>query len=257
MSEKTIKDLDINRIEEKHLIILEKDFILYRRTAKNPLAFQHSSTTFTTAAPIEKQGFYLTYHPTAASYATTRMHTVFKETEDYVGNVRLYQLKVIHKIARILDLNQVCNEQGIERDYLRPDQYFRTEKEQSDFEHELYRLYMKELNNKKIYGVKFKSRKDPEGDCIVFYDNLPHRSIIKKQLCNNTEKTLIKILNLTNKVSFLHAKLQKLFSKMMFFLNGYTISEYVFCEDITDNVVKVDGTNQELLKKINKHPIFL
>ena len=38
---------------------------------------------------------------------------------------------------------------------------------------------LKKLKEKNIYGVQFRSRKDPEGDCLVFYDNLPHIPRIK------------------------------------------------------------------------------
>lgn len=256
MPEKTIKDLDIDKIEERHLIILEKDFTFYRRTSKNPLEFQYSGSTFTTVVPLEIQGFYITHQPSAGYFGANKIHTVFKETENYTGNVKVYQITVRHRIERILDLNQLCSEQEIEPEYLRPDKYFKTKEEQIDFEKELHKLYVQKLKNKRLHGIKFRSRKDPEGDCIVFYDNLPHLSIMRNWLINNTEKSLVKILNLTKKITFINKKLQKLFSKLMFSLNGYTVSEYVSCQDITDDIVKFDGRNKELLEKIKKPQIL-
>lgn len=254
---KLIKDLDIDKIEERHLISLEKGSIFYRRTHSDPLAFRYNNTTFTTAVPLEKQGFYLTHHPTGAVYATTRVHTVFKETENYIGDCRLYEIILRCKIERILNLNKVCAEQGIEPEYLRPDGSFETEEQQMKFEAELYNFYGMKLKDKNIYGVQFRSRKDSEGDCLVFYDNLPHIPKIKNNFIGIYEKSLVRLLYLFKIFPSIYKKLQRLLQKLMFQLNGYTLREYVSCKEMTDDIVRFNGKNRELLDKIRELKLFV
>ena len=253
---KTIKDFNVELINESHLIVLKEGSTFYRRSRGDPLEFRYNDTTFTTSVPLEQRGFYFTYQPTGAAYATTQIHTVFKETENYTEDTRLYELKLSRPIERILDLNLVCKEQEMEREYLRPDKYFESNKQQMQFEKELYNLYGLKLKEKNIFGVIYRSRQDSEGDCIVFYDNLPHVSKIYASFVKMLENLLISVLHCFKNFGELHNKISKLIQGLIFKVNGYTLREYVYCKDITDDIVTLDGKNSELLEKINEPKFF-
>jgi hypothetical protein len=166
---KTIQDLDINLINENHLIVLQEGYVMFRRTEGGPLEFQYNDTTFTTKVIPDDRKSSIVGLDSGTYHTITSVEGVFAETSNRSG--KLYEIKIVRAIDRILDLNKVCKEQGIKNIYLEiydtPDGRDSEKKEK-----ELFKLYGKELREKRIHGVKYRSRRYPEADCFVFYDTL-------------------------------------------------------------------------------------
>jgi hypothetical protein len=167
---KTIKDLDVTKIAECHLITLEPGGIFYKKSKDDPLNFHYNQTTFTTAVPIE------TVNPIyigTNSGSTCLVEAVTILRAETIGrDGMVYEIKVVKDIDRFVDLDKVCEEQEIEREYLKiyPDgPYQRNPQEES----ELFNLYGLEIGNRRVHGVRYRSRRDPTGHCIIIYDTLP------------------------------------------------------------------------------------
>jgi len=167
----TIEDLDIDKTDESHLVSLEKGFTMYRRFAGDPLEFQYNDTTFTTKVEPESRQ----WGPIATNSGNCCMITTaqgaFAETRG-LEDRKLYEIVVIKPIDRILDLDKVCEEQGIERQYLHV--YETPDGRDRDREKELFKLYGKQIREKRINGVKYRSRRLPDDACYMFYDTLPN-----------------------------------------------------------------------------------
>jgi hypothetical protein len=167
----TIQDLEIDRIGESYLVRLEEGFTIYRRAVGAPLDFRYNDTTFTTKVEPERRQ----WGPIAANSGNCCMITTvrgaYAETLD-AKDRKLYEVVVIKTIDRILDLDKVCEEQGIERQYLHV--YDTADGRDREKERELFQLYGKQIQEKRIHGIRYRSRRLPIDTCFMFYDTLPN-----------------------------------------------------------------------------------
>lgn len=166
---KTIKDLDVTKIVARYLISLKPGAIFYRRSKDDPLNFHYNQTTFTTAVPLETVNTQLCGASSGNSCLLETVSILDAETKGRDG--RIYEIKIEQEIDRILDLDTVCEEQGIENEYLKiypGGPYERNPNEES----ELFKLYGLEVDNRRIHGVRYRSRRDPTGHCIIIYDTV-------------------------------------------------------------------------------------
>lgn len=168
---KTIEDLDIDKIDESHLVYLEKGFTMYRRSAEEPLEFRYNDTTFTTKVEPENRQWGPIATNSGNCCMITTVQGAFAETLG-LEDRKLYEIVVIKPIDRILDLDKVCEEQGIERQYLHV--YETPDGRDRGREKELFKLYGKQIREKRINGVKYRSRRLPDDACYMFYDTLPN-----------------------------------------------------------------------------------
>jgi hypothetical protein len=167
---KTIKDLDINKINEAHLIELDLGYKFFRRTEGNPLDFHYNDTTLTTKVLLDQIISGKVGLNSVNCCAINIAQGAFAETKWKLG-LKLYEIIVKKCIERILDLDRVCEEQEIEAQYLH---LHATESGRDpNMEKELFNLYGKEIREKRIHGVKYRSRRYPEATCYMFYDTLP------------------------------------------------------------------------------------
>jgi hypothetical protein len=168
---KSIKDLDVDKIEEKHLIRLQVGITMYQRRVISPIEFAYSNSTFTTEVPVEKLRLdIIGINSGASSYAFDRK-TMHEETKNRNGDLRIYEIKIKKEIDRILDLNKVCEEQGIETVYLHI--WPTIDGRNPEIEKELFNLYgLFQKHSKRINGVKYRSRRNPDGYCVAIFDTL-------------------------------------------------------------------------------------
>lgn len=167
---KTIKDLDVTKISVRHLISLKPGAIFYRKSNDDPLNFHYNNTTFTTAVPLERVNSQICGISSGNSCLLETVSILDAETKGRDG--RIYEIKIVQEIDRVIDLNIVCEEQGIEKEYLKiyPEgPYERNPQKES----ELFKLYGLEVDNRRIYGVRYRSRRDHSGHCIIIYDTVP------------------------------------------------------------------------------------
>ncbi len=165
--EKKISDLDVNKIIDCHLMAVENGQRLYKKTLGDPLGFfNNRQTTFLTAVPDCSQPTLDYGTPSGGSYMAFDIPTV--DAEAIYGD--LYELRVEKNIDRIIDLCRACKEQGIETEYLKIYETFNGRNHK--LEKELFNLYGHRIQELRIHGVKYRSRKNPDGFCIVFYDTL-------------------------------------------------------------------------------------
>jgi len=161
---KRIEDLDIDKIESRHLISLTIGETYIKRTYVDPLAFYHDQpTTFLT--PVKELGL-----PAGSTSGGSCMATSGEVADAESCGRNKYEIRVIKVIERIIDLDKVCEEQGIEREYLKI--CGTSNGRNHELENKLTSLYGKKLEEKRIYGVRYRSRRDPTGHCIVLYDTL-------------------------------------------------------------------------------------
>lgn len=168
---KSIKDLDVGKINDSHLICLSEGFKMYRRSAGVPLEFRYNDTTFTTKVEPENRRLDIIAINSGACSTITSVRGTFAETMGSEGR-KLYEIDVIKPIDRILDLDKVCEEQGIERQYLHIVNTL--DGRDHEQEKELFKLYGKNIQEKRIHGVKYLSRRSPNDFCYMFYDTLPN-----------------------------------------------------------------------------------
>lgn len=231
---KPITELDINKIDKKHLITMNKGEIIYRRTScETPLRLVCSRGTFTTITPLEKLGYRTVHRPTASASAAFTTETMFKETQNYVGECKVYEIVMITRLSHILDLDQVCKDQGIEDIYLKPDGNYKNDDEELMAEYPLHQLYDKEIEGKRLNGVKYRSRQHSEGYCLVFYDNILFRSPIKNRIIKEIKNFLSQFLRLNLSQRHRHS-----LSKLILSLSDNVLYDYMCYEDITDRIVK-------------------
>lgn len=166
---KTIKDLDVTKISVRHLISLSPGDIFYRKSNDDPLNFHYNTTTFTTAVPLERVNSQISGISSGNSCFLETVSILDAEARGRDG--RIYEIRIVKEINRVLDLNIVCKEQGIEKEYLKiyPEgPHGRNPQEES----ELFNLYGLEVDNRRIHGVRYRSRRDPSGHCIIIYDTV-------------------------------------------------------------------------------------
>jgi len=166
---KTIKDLDISKIDDSHLITLRHESKLYRRVKGNPLEFCYNDTTFTTNVSPENRFFGMIGVSSGNSSMINTERGAFLET-DFEEGRKLYEIIVIKPVERIIDLDKACAEQGIERQYLHI--YDTDDGRDREKEKELFNLYGKEIRERRIHGVKYRSRRSPGDTCYMFYDTI-------------------------------------------------------------------------------------
>lgn len=169
---KTIKDLLVSQIKEEHLIKLKVGDVFYRKSKDDPLNFHYNQTTFTTEVPTtDKLVFGAVGSNSGASCFVESVNILEAETKSRDG--RVYEIKTEKELDSILDLDKVCEEQRIEKEYLKiyPDGTYGRNPEK---ESELFKLYGLELSKRRIYGVRYRSRRDSSGHCIIIYDTLPN-----------------------------------------------------------------------------------
>lgn len=237
---KTIKDLDIDKIEERHLIMLSPGTVIYRRTDKDPLVLRCSRGTFTTQTPLEVIGHREVFRPTANASAAFGFETMYKETERYIGNCKVYEIKITKEIGRILDLNQVCAEQNIEEIYLKPEGTYMTDEEELMAEQQLHNLYDKDVGGKKLNGVKYRSRQHSEGQCVVFYDNIRFVSSFQDFLINKIKKVLSQLLKLD-----LNPQHRFVVANCILSLSARVLYDYMSYEDLTDRIQRFGDKIQQ------------
>ena len=168
---KTIKDLNIIKINDSYLITLRQESKLYRRVKGDPLEFCYNDTTFTTKVLSENRHLGMIGMNSGSSSMITTVRGAFAETNREEGR-KLYEASVIKPIDRIIDLDRVCDEQGIERQYLHI--YDTDDGRDREKEKELFNLYGKEIRERRIHGIKYRSRRSPEDTCYMFYDTIPN-----------------------------------------------------------------------------------
>lgn len=141
---------------------------MFRRILGDPLEFHYNDTTFTTAVSLENRKDVVYATLSGSTTAINLVKGAYKETKGREG--KLYKIVIKKEIDRILDLDKVCEEQGIEREYLKiyPTNTGRNSKK----EKELFNLYGKEIREKRIHGVKYRSRRYSVATCFLFYDTL-------------------------------------------------------------------------------------
>ena len=170
---KTIKDLDVNKIEKRHLIILKPDLTLFQRRTKSPVEFSYNGSIFTTAVPKEDLTGHILGTDSGISSLAFDKETMFEETKNRKGNLKVYEVKIKKEISLILDLDLVCKEQDIEWPYLKI--WSTGNQRNQDEEKELMKLYgLFENRDKRINGVQYTSRHHPTGQCVMFFDTLQH-----------------------------------------------------------------------------------
>jgi len=238
---KTISELDTNKIEERHLVTLSIGDSFLRRTANNdPLTLYCGKTTFTTHTPLEEIGHRSVHRPTANINAAFGIETIYKETEDYKGDCKIFKLKVIKKLDRILDLDVLCKEQGIEDIYLKPDGTYFDSNEELIAERPIHNLYDINIGGKKLNGVKHRSRQHPEGQCIVFYDNIHFISPVQNFLVYKLKLILSQFLRLN-----LNPRHRAFVGKFVLSLSARVLYDYLSYDDITDQIVKYNDKQGE------------
>lgn len=167
---KSIKSLDVNKIQERHLVRLEVGDIVYQRRTLSPIAFSYNGGTFTTPVSQETRKFnYIGVNSGASSFAGD-LKMMFEETENRKGNLKIYKVTVKKKIDRVLDLDEVCHEQGIDFPYLH--EWFTRDGRNPIEESKLFNLYGIKLGEKRIFGIKYTSRRCSKGQCFTFLDTL-------------------------------------------------------------------------------------
>ena len=168
---KTISNLDINKIGESHLVTLMQGLKLFRRVKNDPLEFHYNDTTFTTKVLPENRRVNVIATNSGSSSMITTVKGAFAETRWEEGK-KVYEVSVIKPIGRIIDLDAVCEEQGIEKQYLCI--YADHDGRNREKEKELFNLYGKKIREKRIHGIKYRSRRSPEDTCYMFYDTIPN-----------------------------------------------------------------------------------
>lgn len=171
LRKKTIADLDVNKINESHLVVLETGCIMYRRVQGDPLEFRYNDTTFTTKVEPERRQWGAAAANSGNCCMINTIQGAFAETLG-LKDRKLYEIVVIRPIDRILDFDKVCEEQGVEKQYLQV--YDTQDGRDHDKEKELFKLYGKQILEKRIHGVKYGSRRMPDSICYMFYDTLPN-----------------------------------------------------------------------------------
>lgn len=163
---KSINDLDLSKISESHLMLLGVGHKMFYR-GENPLLFGYNDTTFTTKVPV-KERIQVSGANSGYFYTGTTEEVVNTETKNREG--KIYEIVVIIPIDRILDLDKVCQEQGVEKPYLKK----RSVDEQHPYqgEEQLLKLYGNEIIEKRIHGIKYQSRQIQDDTCYIFYDTL-------------------------------------------------------------------------------------
>ena len=168
---KTIQDLEIDKINDSHLITINCGFTVYRRVEGDPLNFRYNDTTFTTAVEPERRQWGASAVNSGNCCMITTVQGAYAETPG-IKDRKLYEITVIKPVERILDLDKVCKEQGIERRYLHI--YDTDDGRDNVKEQELLKLYGKQIQEKRIHGVRYRSRRLPSDTCFMFYDTLPN-----------------------------------------------------------------------------------
>lgn len=167
---KTIKDLNIRVIDDSYLITLSLGLKLYRRVKGDPLEFCYNDTTFTTKVLPEDRQLGISGINSGSSSMITTVRGALAESNKGEGR-KLYQVTVIKPIDRIIDLDRVCDEQGIESKYLHI--YNTDDGRDRGKEKELFNLYGKEIHERRIHGIKYRSRRSLDDTCYMFYDTIP------------------------------------------------------------------------------------
>ena len=158
-----IGKLDVQKIGERHLIVLPRGMKLYRKTVGNPLEYRHNKTTFTTKVEDENLSRIVGVD-SGNQYSAGTPDCASAETENRIPDAEMYEIQVIKPIERILDLDEICKEQGIEKSYLK--KYPEGEEPLK----ELYGLFKEK--GVRIHGVKYTSRQLPGGTCYAIFDTL-------------------------------------------------------------------------------------
>lgn len=166
---KSIEDLEIDKISESHLVSLDQGFTIYRRVIGDPLDFQYNGTTLTTGVELDRRQWGSVAVNSGNCCMITSIRGAYAETLGSEGR-KLYEIVVIKPIDRILDLDKVCEEQDIERQYLHV--YDTEDGRDHEKEKELFKFYGKQIQEKRIHGIKYKSRRSPVDTCYMFYDTL-------------------------------------------------------------------------------------
>jgi hypothetical protein len=164
---------------------------------------------------------------------------MYKETENYVGSCEVYEIKIKREIGCILDLNQVCTEQGIEEIYLKPDGTYMSSEEELMNEQQLHNLYDKDVGGKKLNGVKYRSRQHSEGQCVVFYDNIHFVSPLQNFLINKVKKALSQLLKLD-----LNPRHRFFVANCILSLSARVLYDYMSYEDLTERIQRFDDKTQ-------------
>lgn len=166
---KNIKNLDVTKIAVCHLISLKPGAIFYRKSKDDPLNFHYNQTTFTTAVPLDTVNSQLCGVSSGNSCLLETVSILDSEAKGRDGEI--YEIKIEKEIDRIIDLDAVCEEQGIEDEYLKiylGGPFERNPEEES----ELFKLYGLEIDNRRLHGVRYRSRRNPTGHCIIIYDTI-------------------------------------------------------------------------------------